>query len=153
HAVQCRLGSAVAMSATNGQGSSNAAPASLPAWLLARTADLLAAARRRLGISLGVPALGLIAGVIVALVLPSRYPADAAFMPDSEGRRLPLNGGLAGLASQFGLDAEKGDSPQFYAELLRNRTVVLPILAKTYEPNVAGTARPATLASLLDVQG
>jgi uncharacterized protein involved in exopolysaccharide biosynthesis len=125
---------------------------SASAWLLSRLVDLLVAARRRARLAIVLPALGLVAGITIALLIPSRYPASAAFVPDSDVGRLPLGAGLAGLATQFGLNGGKGESPQFYADLLRNRTILLPILAKRYPAEESGIAAPATLAELLGVE-
>ena len=125
-----------------------------PAWRWAAGLldDLWVAARRRPLVGLGVPLAGAMIGVVLALVIPSRYPASAAFMAESETNRLPINAGLAGLASQLGVSGSKGDSPQFYADMLRNRTILTPLLSKRYPPAVAGRPDSATLGELLGVE-
>ena len=120
----------------------------IPAWFFARSVDFLDAARRHPRIATGVPLLGLLVGVALALVLPARYPASAAFVPDNEAMRLPL-GGLAGLASQLGVSPSRSDPPQFYADLLTNRTVLEQLLAKQFR----GGARADGAQTLSEILG
>ena len=128
------------------------APASPSAWLIRYAANFLIAARRRPAIALGLPLAGLAAGVALALAIPSRYPSSAAFVPDRESSRMGLSSALGGLAAQLGAAAGGiGDSPQFYADLLQNRTTLLPLLYKAYPADVVGEERPRRLVDLWEI--
>jgi len=76
------------------------------------------------------------------LLRPRTYSATVVFMPErSDLGRL---GGLAGVASQFGVNlplGETGLSPMFYAELLRSREL-LGDLATSSLPAADGTSQP-----------
>jgi uncharacterized protein involved in exopolysaccharide biosynthesis len=79
------------------------------------------------------------AGITVATLLsrPRTYRATAVFAESS--RR--ASGGAAGLAAQLGLNVPGGDatsSPQFYVDLLDSRTVLAPLVDRSYR-----TASPA----------
>ena len=91
---------------------------------------------------------GLIAAV-VSLMLPERYEVDASFVADP-GRSLEMSSGLASLAGRIGLgDLQIGpSSPQFYADLLRSRTVLRRVL-RTRVPTVTDTL---TVVDLLRVR-
>lgn len=79
--------------------------------------------------------LTLAAVLALTLVWPRSYASRASFMPQA---RKTSGGSLVGLAAQFGVDIPQGDpgqSPAFYAELLRSddvlRTAVrLPVVAQ-----------------------
>ena len=75
---------------------------------------------------------GLVA-VGLALVLPSRYTAVAQFISaGTQASQLPASG-LAALASRFGIGAAPGgDSPDFYAALLGERTILDPTLRDSF---------------------
>ena len=82
---------------------------------------------------LGITAIGTSVGLVVALLRPATYTTSFAFFPQlgqDAGRA-----GLINLAGQLGLPigAVQGptQSPQFYADLLRTRTVLTPIAAET----------------------
>lgn len=82
---------------------------------------------------LGITVIGTSIGLVMALLRPSTYTTSFAFFPQAgqdAGRA-----GLINLAGQFGLPigAVQGptQSPQFYADLLRTRTVLSPIAAET----------------------
>lgn len=77
----------------------------------------------------------LVAAVAVgaAFISGSTYRATAAFVPQgSDAER----GRLASLAGQFGIDVPGGDgagqSPAFYAELLRSREILRPVADARY---------------------
>ncbi len=79
---------------------------------------------------LGLPFLAAVVTSIAVLVMPPTYAASATFVADNSAQsRLPA--GLAGLASQFGvnLGAEASRSPAFYADLLRSREILGDALA------------------------
>ena len=64
--------------------------------------------------------LGLVAGVVISLLLPVRYRATAVLSPSpSGGERIRLDGALASLGSQFGIDLGTSRSPlRFYPRLI-----------------------------------
>jgi len=72
--------------------------------------------------------------LLIALVLPSRYTAVAQFVAaQSQTSQLPTSG-LAALASRFGIGAAPGggDSPDFYAALLAERSILDPTLRDSF---------------------
>jgi uncharacterized protein involved in exopolysaccharide biosynthesis len=82
------------------------------------------------------------------------YVASASFIPQgAEGRG---GGGAAALAQQFGvsLGTERpGQSPQFYVDLLRSRTVLRDAVESEYQvPAEDGTIRRANLIELFDIE-
>ncbi len=83
----------------------------------------------------------LIGGVsgLMSFSSPNRYTAEAQFMP--KGAR--AQGGLSGIAAQFGVSLGGGDasqSPQLYADLLETRGLLWPVAQKTYSvPTDSGT--------------
>ena len=121
-------------------------------WIFSRLVDFVVAARRRPWISIGVPALAAAIGVAIALLLEPRFPAHAAFLPQSESGSATLSGGLAGLASQFGVISPKSDNPLFYAELLENPAILQAVLKREHPAGVLGEERSMTLAEALDIE-
>jgi uncharacterized protein involved in exopolysaccharide biosynthesis len=93
-----------------------------------------------------------VAAAIVALAAqllgPRTYTATASFVPQSAA---PASQRLAGLAAQFGVALSAGDagrSPQFYADLLRARAILLDVVRGPYPIGDDETAGPAgTLGS------
>lgn len=64
----------------------------------------------------------------VTLLSPRQWTVEVSFIPET---RLPT-GGLVGLAEQFGvrgLPAESGNSPEFYADLVRSRQILVELAA------------------------
>ncbi len=98
---------------------------------------------------------GLVAGAALGLAGASlrapRYTASASFTPQALSDQ--SRAGLAGLAGSIGVNigglGSPSQSPQFYAELLRTRDVLGPLLADTVRPAAGEAAR--ALADLLDV--
>ncbi|MCC7053582.1 MAG: hypothetical protein IT355_09955 [Gemmatimonadaceae bacterium] len=100
---------------------------------------------------------GLVLGVAAARLRSPRYSVSASFTPQTstdQGR-----GGLAGLAGMAGsLGVSLGGlsgaalSPQFYAELLKTRDVLVPIVRDSF-PGRAGAAGRRAIPELLDVGG
>jgi uncharacterized protein involved in exopolysaccharide biosynthesis len=69
--------------------------------------------------------------VVTTLLEPRTYTAQAVFMP--QGRK--TQSGISGIASQLGLNLPGGDntqSPQFYADLVRSRTILGAVTDTTY---------------------
>jgi tyrosine-protein kinase Etk/Wzc len=94
----------------------------------------------------------LAAGVgIVALAQDRTYRATASFIPQVAERS---TSGAAALARQFGMNIgtdRPGQSPQFYADLLRGREVLRQAVEAEYRVAVDGVSREATLIELFDV--
>lgn len=85
---------------------------------------------RLLGTALAFAALGL----LVAFVGRPTYRASASFVPQGSDTR---QGRLASLAGQFGVEVplgeSAGESPAFYAELLRSREILRPVAEAEFE--------------------
>jgi uncharacterized protein involved in exopolysaccharide biosynthesis len=83
------------------------------------------------------------------------YAATASFIPQAAEGRSGV--GAAALAQQFGvsLGSERpGESPQFYVELLRSRTVLRDAVESEYQvPAEDGAVRRANLIDLFDIEG
>lgn len=77
---------------------------------------------------LGIPAL--LAGVVAVYTVlqPTTYSASSTFMPQTgEGGRGGQLSRLSGVAAQFGINVpsgQAGQSPQFYADLIRSRRLL-----------------------------
>lgn len=84
----------------------------------------------------GVPlALALVAGT-VAFLIPRKYVARAAFVPEESG---PSKSALAGIAAQFGvpqlgalIGGEGTTSPAFYVDLMNSQSVVNDVVSTRY---------------------
>ncbi len=97
-------------------------------------------------------------GALIAVLGGRSYRATAAFVPQSGDAQ---QGRLASLAGQFGVSVPLGDaageSPAFYAELVRSREILRPIAEASYEvvgPGRGlgeGERRRGTLAELLEI--
>lgn len=89
---------------------------------LVRLAAVLLRHRRRLVLW---PAVAAIIAGLVGLVLPRTWTATSAFLPQSQEGQLSQ---LGGLAAQFGLNVplpgSNGESPQFYAALLKSQQLL-----------------------------
>jgi uncharacterized protein involved in exopolysaccharide biosynthesis len=76
-----------------------------------------------------------VGGMLTALLVllkPAKYAASASFIP--QGTDVSRSG-LANLAGQFGLALPPGTqtlSPDFYAQLLKSRTILLPVVRDTF---------------------
>jgi uncharacterized protein involved in exopolysaccharide biosynthesis len=81
---------------------------------------------RRLVVAVALTVMILAGGFV--FLKPRTYTASSSFTP--QATRSPL-GGLGGLAAQFGVavpTADGNQSPAFYADLLRSRTILDPIV-------------------------
>lgn len=109
--------------------------------------------QRRVALGIGLP----IAGIGVALVFwmarTPTYTAFASFIPQKSGSGAGGTG-LAGLAAQYGLAIGSGgdaESPEFYAELLGSRRLLLSAANGSYTPSLAPQVDPPV--SLIDLYG
>jgi uncharacterized protein involved in exopolysaccharide biosynthesis len=83
-----------------------------------------------------------------------KYAASASFIPQAAESR--SGGGASALAQQFGvsLGTERpGESPQFYVDLLRSRTLLREAVESEYQvPAEDGTIRRANLIELFEIE-
>lgn len=90
----------------------------------------------------------------VMLLLPRIYTATASFMPQvGEGQASRL----AGLAAQFGVSVptgEAGQTPRFYADLLRSRELLKQTALAEYRLVADGGGQPirGDLIALLEIE-
>src|SRR5689334_23122871 len=111
---------------------------------------------RRWRLVVGLPLLGATVTLAVSLIWPATYTATTTFVPEVRSQtRLPAS--VASLAGQMGLSlgSEPGQSPQFYADVLRSRGLLERILLARYpqsRPNT-GATDSTTLLLFLDVGG
>lgn len=77
-------------------------------------------------------------GVLVALVLPLQFTSSASFIAQgSSASTLPS--ALQGIAASVGLTNAKDYSPQFYADLVTSRPVLVAALSRRYRIAAATT--------------
>lgn len=98
-----------------------------------------------------VPAAIAAALLVFGLLRDRTYSSDAAFVPQ-QSRRMP--NGISGFASQLGIALPMDDldqSPAFYADLLRSREILGPVVDRLYEPDLHGGGRPLSLIDILEI--
>lgn len=92
-----------------------------------RTISLIAIANtflRNRWLFVVLPAAALVVVAVLTLMSPRKYTSRASFMPQSE---LPDAARFSGLAAQFGIDlgaSAPGQSPQFYADLVKSGQIL-----------------------------
>lgn len=91
----------------------------------------------------------------MSLLLPIRYEAVATFVPEGNPTSGALPGGLAGLATQLGVGIPAGaQSPDFYAQLLKSRTILDRILLTTFpNPSDLPNSDSQPLLNILEIEG
>ncbi len=93
--------------------------------------------------------LGAFSAVVgVVLLLPRTYSTTSSFLPQS--KKSPAN--LAGIAAQFGIavpGAEPGQSPAFYAELVKSREIMGAVVDTKYVDPRTGASGSASLVDIL----
>lgn len=117
----------------------------------ASLAALRALGRRHARMLIAVPATLAVLAVGWNLVRPRSYTARASFLPQ---RSDATRSGLGALATQLGLDLSldrTGQSPAFYAELMRTPQLLGDVAAGRYTRGAASDS--GTLAELLKIQG
>lgn len=88
---------------------------------------------RQWRLMVAIPLVSVVVAIGLVLVIRPTYRAIATFIVDSEATPLQGGGGLAGLASQFGLQLPSGgQSPQFFADLATSREVLLAVAGARY---------------------
>lgn len=102
----------------------------------------------------GIPLAVALVGVVVALIMPRTYVATTTFAPEEQSKT-NLPSGLGALAGQFGiaLPSEPSNSPRFYGELVKSRTLLENVLQSPV-PTPGGASGDSTrLLDLLDRGG
>jgi uncharacterized protein involved in exopolysaccharide biosynthesis len=102
---------------------------------------------------ISVPVVLALAVGVWTLTQDREYVVSASFLPQAaESRGL---GGAAALAQQFGMSLagdRSGQSPQFYVDLLRSRSVLREVVESEYQvPQTDGTVSRATLIDFYEV--
>lgn len=104
---------------------------------------------RRRTLILGTALLVSAMAASVALFRPLTYRSSATFAPRA-GKA--ASGAVSGLAAQFGISVPGGDpadSPYFYADLVRTRTIMDSVLQKPYPSSAADQRGRHTIAQVL----
>ena len=96
-----------------------------------------------------------VVGILAAgatLLIPNTYTASTTFMPETKSSSA-LPSSVAGLASQLGVtvSADPTDSPQFYADLVRSRTLIERLLVDTFPGHPGGRRLYASRGRVLDI--
>jgi uncharacterized protein involved in exopolysaccharide biosynthesis len=107
---------------------------------------------RRRWLLIVLPLLSLLAVAGARLAMPRQYATTAAFMPHQSGS---TPGNLSGLAAQFGITVpggEPGESPAFYADLIRSRAILEPLIADSYPVRTGEGEGTTTLTQLYRVR-
>ena len=111
---------------------------------------------KRWKLIVGLPLAAAFVAAIIVLIVPPKYTATASFVPEAESRGVDLPSGLSGIAAQFGVAIPGGaaNSPQFYADVLRSRTLNdLVLLAGFPDPRTDVPDDSAPLLDLLRIKG
>jgi uncharacterized protein involved in exopolysaccharide biosynthesis len=117
--------------------------------------ELLAVLVKRWKLVVGLPLLAAFVAAVVSLVVPPKFTATASFVPESESGGMSLPGGLAGIAAQFGVNVPaEANSPAFYADVLRSRTLRDEVLqARFPDPRTDAADDSASLLDILGIEG
>jgi uncharacterized protein involved in exopolysaccharide biosynthesis len=94
----------------------------------------------------------LTAALTLALISPARYTVHGSFAPQS--RRSTSS--LSAMAVQLGLNLPGGDagqSPAFYADLVKSRTILYETVQTRYNVPTAGGPRSGTLVDFYEISG
>ena len=120
-----------------------------------RTISLIAIANmmlRNRRLLVGLPLIVATIVCILALAWPRKYTAQASFMPQSETEDASQ---FSGLAAQFGIDlgaSAPGQSPQFYADLMKSREILGAVVETEYSVP-AGSGQPLRVETLIQRYG
>jgi uncharacterized protein involved in exopolysaccharide biosynthesis len=108
---------------------------------------------KRWKLIVGLPIAAAFVAAAISLLLTEKYTATATFVPEVDDQGVNLPSGLAGVAAQFGVSVPGGggSSPNFYADVLRSRTLRDQILLASFAD--ARTEAPNDTVNLLDLLG
>lgn len=105
-------------------------------------------------IILGIPAVAAILTVLLSFLLPTRWTAEAGFIPESSSS-IQLPSGISALAGELGFSLPTADptsSPDFYAAVTESRSLLeRTLLTRCHVPGAAA-ADSAALIDILDIQ-
>lgn len=114
---------------------------------------VLALVLRQRRVFVSVVGIGLALTLAIGLLKKRTYSSTFSFVPQTTAD--PRAAGLASLAGQFGVSlggaGNAAQSPQFYADLLQTREVLVPIVTDSFAAMPGGPREP--LAQLLDIRG
>lgn len=104
-------------------------------------------------LTFGLPVLGLLAFTVLGLLRQRTYTATASFMPQTS--QMPASQ-FSGVAAQFGLalpGGESGQSPAFYAELVKSREILRQVADTRYRFPAGPDTVSGTLIELYGIKG
>lgn len=110
---------------------------------------------KRWKLVVGLPWAAALLATTVSLLTPPHYAAITSFVPESGTEGISLPGGLAGLASQFGIGLSSNpNSPEFYTGILESRTLRDQALQTRLEdPRTEMPNDSSTLLDILKIDG
>jgi len=94
-----------------------------------------------------------VASLLLAFLLPTRYTAETTFTTEQEQSGLSLPSGLAGLAGQLGISLtgmQHGLAPEFFVSVLKSREILGDILESSFPDSLPG-GRGIESRRLIDV--
>lgn len=97
---------------------------------------------------------GMVFGLVIALLRPASYTTTFSFIP--QANEDAARGGLASLAGQFGINVGsslgQGQSPEFYADVLRTREVLAAVAHDSIPTDTRGEEK-VSIIEFLGVEG
>jgi len=114
------------------------------AWVLSRH-------RRTI---LGIAAVAAVLTLVISFLLPTRWTAEAGFIPESS-TSIQLPTGINALAGELGFSLPGGDptsSPDFYAAVTESRSLLEQTLLTRFRVPGAAASDSAALIDILDIQ-
>jgi uncharacterized protein involved in exopolysaccharide biosynthesis len=118
--------------------------------------ELASVLLKRWKLVVGLPLLAVFVAAVISLILPTEFTATATFVPETESGGMSLPSGLGALAAQFGVAVPGGgaNSPSFYADVLRSRTLRDEVLlARFPAPRAEAPGDSAALLDILEIDG
>ena len=113
---------------------------------------LVNAILRQRRLILAITLLAALVALVKALTSRQQFVATASFSPSSTSATSSING----LAAQFGMDISNdvsSQSPAFYADLLRSRPLLQPIVQNRYTVTLDGRQTQRTLIDIWGITG
>ncbi len=124
----------------------------IPERSFPEVADMLL---KRWKLVVGLPLAAALVATTVSLLTPPHFTAITSFVPERATEGVSLPGGLAGLASQFGIGLSSSpNSPEFYTGILESRTLRDQALqARLEDPHTEMPNDSSTLLDILKIDG
>jgi uncharacterized protein involved in exopolysaccharide biosynthesis len=113
---------------------------------------LLNAVLRQRQLIFAITVAAVVFAVAKGLMTKQQFVATASFSPSSSA----ANSSVSGLAAQLGMDVSdqnSSQSPDFYADLLKSRPLLQPIVQAMYPASVDGRQSQRSLIEILDAGG